>query len=121
MNAYGALTPAQFVARLNQNTGGALTQVQADALTAELLGNNTTAGRASVLRRVAESVEVGRREKNRAFVLMSYFGYLRRDPESTGYAYWVSKLEEFNGDFRRAELVNSFISSVEYRQRFGQP
>ena len=64
-------------------------------------------------------------ETNRAWVLMEYFGYLRRNPNEgqdtdyTGYDYWLAKLNQFNGDFIKAEMVNSFISSREYRQRFG--
>ena len=67
-------------------------------------------------------------EKSRAFVLMQYFGYLRRNPDDApernrdfaGYNFWLSKLEEFGGDYRRAEMVKAFITSIEYRQRFGQ-
>ena len=61
------------------------------------------------------------REFNRAFVLMEYFGYLRRDPDSSGFQFWLAKLNSFGGDFRRAEMVKAFITSTEYRQRFGQP
>jgi CSLREA domain-containing protein len=76
--------------------------------------------RARVLRIVAESVEFGRAEFRRAFVLMEYFGYLRRDPDADGYAFWLGKLNEFEGDYIRAEMVKAFISSTEYRKRFGQ-
>ncbi|HEV2860518.1 MAG TPA: hypothetical protein VGX48_05910, partial [Pyrinomonadaceae bacterium] len=61
-----------------------------------------------------------------AFVLMQYFGYLRRNPNSapdfdyTGYDFWLGNLERFNGNFVQAELVKAFISSEEYRKRFGQ-
>jgi uncharacterized delta-60 repeat protein len=122
-----SLTPAAFVARLNENTGGALTQAEADALVAELSANQTAEGRASVLRKVAENSEVERRERSRAFVLMQYFGYLRRDPDAapdvnySGYQFWLSKLDQFNGDHVAAEMVKAFISSDEYRRRFGQP
>jgi hypothetical protein len=51
---------------------------------------------------------------------MEYFGYLRRDPDALGYDFWLGKLNQFNGDFIRAEMVKAFISSIEYRQRFGQ-
>ena len=67
-----------------------------------------------------------RAEFNRAFVLMQYFGYLRRDPDAaldtdhTGYDFWLRKLEEFGGDFLRAEMVKAFLNSDEYRKRFGQ-
>ncbi|HEX8191139.1 MAG TPA: Calx-beta domain-containing protein [Pyrinomonadaceae bacterium] len=76
--------------------------------------------RAQVLRVVAESEEFGRAEFRRAFVLMQYFGYLRRDPDAGGYAFWLGKLNDFNGDYIRAEMVKAFISSDEYRKRFGQ-
>ena len=60
-------------------------------------------------------------ELNRAFVQFEYFGYLRRDPDDAGYAFWLGKLNQFNGDFVAAEMVLAFISSPEYRARFGSP
>jgi hypothetical protein len=57
---------------------------------------------------------------------MQYFGYLRRNPNEgqdadyTGYHFWLTNLEKAGGNFERAELVKAFISSIEYRQRFGQ-
>jgi hypothetical protein len=121
------MSPASFVAKLNQNTGGALTQAEVDTLVAELSANNTTAGRASVLRKVAENPEVDRREKNRAFVLMEYFGYLRRNPNDApeanlnyaGWNFWLGKLNEFGGNYVAAEMVKAFLDSSEYRGRFG--
>jgi len=88
-----------------------------DSLVAGL--NGATETRATVLRKVAESEELKLREFNKAFVLMEYFGYLRRDPDQAGYAFWVNKLNAFNGDFVAAEMVKAFITSSEYRQRFG--
>jgi len=32
---------------------------------------------------------------------------------------WVTKLNQFNSNFANAEMVKAFISSTEYRQRFG--
>jgi hypothetical protein len=75
--------------------------------------------RAQVLRLIAESEPLKIREFNRAFVLMEYFGYLRRDPDAAGYDFWLTKLNSFNGDFVKAEMVKAFLSSSEYRQRFG--
>jgi hypothetical protein len=83
------------------------------------------AARGRALRRVAENVLLVQLEFNRAFVLMQYFGYLRRNPNDplgsdyTGYDFWLTKLNEFNGNFINAEMVKAFISSIEYRQRFG--
>ena len=57
---------------------------------------------------------------------MQYFGYLRRDPndqvhevDSSGYDFWLQKLNLFNGNYNQAEMVKAFITSIEYRQRFG--
>ena len=77
------------------------------------------------LRRVAENSTLNTQEFNRAFVLMQYFGYLRRDPNGgqdtdyTGYDFWLTKLNQFNGNYINAEMVKAFITSIEYRQRFG--
>jgi hypothetical protein len=43
------------------------------------------------------------------------FGYLRRDPDASGFNFW---LNSFNGNFVEAEMVKAFISSNEYRERF---
>ena len=128
-NSYQAnMTPAEFVNKLNQNTGNALTQAEANALAQELAAaGNTGAARASTLRKVAEHAEVARREFNRAFVLMQYFGYLRRSPDDapdtdfSGFNFWLGKLNEFDGNFINAEMVKAFITSIEYRRRFGNP
>jgi uncharacterized protein (TIGR03118 family) len=81
--------------------------------------NAATETRATVLRKVAEYPFLAQRELNNAFVLMEYFGYLRRDADTSGYNFWLRKLNEFNGNFVNAEMVKAFISSSEYRQRFG--
>jgi hypothetical protein len=122
------MTPAQFVDQLNQNAGNVLSA--SDRTTAiNLFGSaaNTTnmTARAQVLRQVAENQSLYNAEFNRAFVLMQYFGYLRRnpndpqDPDYTGWEFWLTKLNQFNGNFVSAEMVKAFITSTEYRQRFG--
>ena len=89
--------------------------------------NNGTETRAGVLRKVCESGPVIQNETNRAFVLMQYFGYLRRNPDDApdgnmdGYDFWLQKLSQFGGDFQQAEMVKAFLVSMEYRSRFGQP
>ena len=113
---YDSLTNAQYVDALNANTGNSLTQSERDALVNAL--NAGTQTRAGVLRSIAENEEFGRKEFSAAFVLMQYFGYLRRDPDTAGYQFWLNKLNQFDGDFRRAEMVKAFITSGEYRVRF---
>jgi len=120
-----ALTPTQYVDRLNGRAGSPLDATERQNLINELTANNTPSGRASVLRKVAEDPTLFAAERNRAFVLMQYFGYLRRDPNSgpdidyTGYDFWLGNLNAFNGNFVQAELVKAFISSAEYQARFG--
>ncbi len=74
----------------------------------------------------------------RRFVLLQYFGYLRRDPDLGGYNFWLNKLDaaststpinsanvsndpEALGRASRAQMIESFIRSCEYQRRFGVP
>ena len=41
------------------------------------------------------------------------------DADYTGYDFWLTKLNQFNGNYGNAEMVKAFIVSGEYRQRFG--
>jgi hypothetical protein len=85
-----------------------------------------TKDRAQVLRVVAEDPDLNTAEFNRAFVLMQYFGYLRRnpndsqEPDYTGYDFWLTKLNQFNGNFVNADMVKAFLDSDEYQARFRQ-
>jgi hypothetical protein len=122
------MTPAQFVDKLNQNAGSVLSATELSNAINLFGGANdssNTAARAQALRQVAEDQDLYNAESNRAFVLAQYFGYLRRNPNDspdadyTGYEFWLTKLDQFNGDYIGAEMVKAFISSSEYRQRFG--
>lgn len=88
-----------------------------DSLVAGLTGGTLT--RATVLRMVAEFDFLQTRERNATFVAMEYFGYLRRDPDTSGFNFWLGKLNAAQGNFVNAEMVKAFINSSEYRQRFG--
>ena len=78
-----------------------------------------------MLREIAERPNAVSAEYNRAFVLMQYFGFLRRNPndapdtDHSGFDFWLTKLNQFNGNYLDAEMVKAFITSTEYRQRFG--
>jgi hypothetical protein len=118
-----SMTPATFVDTMNVNAGHPLSQAERDQLVNDLSTNAKT--RAQVLRAIAEHPNLVAAEFNRAFVLMQYLGYLRRNPNEgpdtdyTGFDFWLTKLNQFNGDYVAAEMVKAFISSTEYRQRFG--
>lgn len=129
------LTPAQFVDMLFANAGVVPTATERQAAIDEFGGAGTSANAAArgrALRRVAENGTLFQQEFNRAFVLMEYFGYLRRNPNAapdsdfSGYDFWLTKLNNFTqpGDdvlvrIQKTEMVKAFISSGEYRQRFG--
>ncbi len=123
-----SLTPAQFVDLLFFNAGVTPSPGDRQAAINEFgAATNTSdaAARGRALRDVAENSILQQQEFNRAFVLMQFFGYLRRNPNDpqdidyTGYEFWLNKLNQFNGNFVAAEMVKAFITSVEYRQRFG--
>ncbi len=123
-----SLTPTEFVNLLNTKAGNPLAAEAIAAAIAEFSGAPTSAdaaARARVLRLTAESSTLTQRELSPAFVLMQYFGYLQRNPSDPpdtsleGYNFWLTKLNEFGGDFHRAQMVKSFLVSVEYRNRFG--
>lgn len=109
-----------FVDRLNSNAGNPLSRSERDQLI------NSGMARAQILRTIAEHPNLVNSESNRAFVVMQYFGYLRRNPDDPpeatldfqGYNFWLSKLNEFNGNFQDAEMVKAFLVSSEYRRRF---
>jgi N-acetylneuraminic acid mutarotase len=55
---------------------------------------------------------------NPAFVLMQYFGYLRRNVDPAGYAFWLDVVNNREPNNYRA-MVCAFITSQEYQLRFG--
>jgi hypothetical protein len=121
---YDNLSNTAFVDALYANAGIVPPQAEKEALVAKL--DAATETRASVLLEVAANSTFRQQERNSAFVLMQYFGYLRRDPDAapdfdlSGYNFWLNKLNSFGGNFQQAEMVKAFITSLEYRQRFGQ-
>ena len=119
------MTAQQFVDKLDANAGAVLSSTDKANLVA-VLGSTPAdpTKRGSVLRSVAENANLTQRDFNKAFVLMQYFGYLRRNPDDApdgnfnGYNFWLTKLNQFNGDFVGAEMVRAFIVSGEYLNRF---
>ena len=114
--AYDGLANSTYVDTLISHTHGF--NGDRDALVSEL--NSGSLSRAAVLRSVVENEGFVGTKRNQAFVMMQYFGYLRRDPDADGYAFWLNKLNEFGGNFEQAEMVKAFLVSGEYRNRFRQ-
>jgi hypothetical protein len=126
-----------FVDKLFANSEVTPTQAERDAAVAAF-GAGGVEGRAAALLNVTDSRSVYNKQYNSAFVLMQYFGYLRRnsndapDANFAGFDFWLAKLDSFSvpgQDVRdeavalervsRAEMVKAFLVSDEYRSRFG--
>jgi hypothetical protein len=114
--AYDGLGNAAYVDALISHTAGF--NGDRNALISGL--NNSTLTRSAVLRQVVENEGFINTKRSEAFVMMEYFGYLRRDPDESGYQFWLNKLNQFGGNFEQAEMVKAFITSGEYRQRFAR-
>lgn len=112
----------QFVIELFANAGVTPGELEREDLISRL--DSALETRGSVLRKVSENAEFSRKEKNPAFVLMQYFGYLHRNPDEgpdhdwSGFNFWLHKLDDNGGDFHKAEMVKAFLVAGEYRDRF---
>jgi hypothetical protein len=102
-----SLSTEEFARRLYEAAG----------VSRSLAPRRNTKSRAEVLSDLIEVKEFKDREYNPAFVLMEYFGYLRRDPDQAGYDFWLNVLNnKAPGNYRG--MVCSFLTSQEYQQRF---
>jgi hypothetical protein len=113
VNKYGSLSNTAFVDTLIQTAG--MTSHPLRGAWIDVL-NNGTATRAQVLRAFTESLEVYNKFYNQVFVVMQYFGYLRRDPDAS-YLTWIQIMNSNGGDYRG--MISGFMNSNEYVLRFG--
>ena len=79
-------------------------------------GSNREQSRAATVRALADDATFKQSQYNAAFVLTEYFGYLRRDPDQSGYNFWLHVLNSQDDSYRG--MVCSFITSTEYQHRF---
>ena len=94
---------------------------QREALLAEYSqGADMNHSRSRVLRMLADNSAITDAAYNPSFVLMEYFGYLRRDIDQGGYDYWLDVLNNSTGgaagNYRG--MVCAFLTSTEYQLRF---
>ena len=108
-------TNAQFVNKLFDTAELTPYTAERQQQIAAMTGGKT---RAQVLLDLIEIPEFKTREYNRSFVLMEYFGYLRRDPDQGGYDFWLNVLDNRDPNNFRG-MVCSFITSEEFQLRFG--
>ncbi|OLE50819.1 MAG: hypothetical protein AUG51_26075 [Acidobacteria bacterium 13_1_20CM_3_53_8] len=109
-----SLSAEDFVARLMNSAGFPPRTGDWEAYVL-LLKNGGT--RAQVLQSLIEDGGFKVREYNPGFVLMQYYGYLRRDADEGGYQFWLDALNNrVPGNYRA--MVCAFITSTEYQRRF---
>jgi glucose/arabinose dehydrogenase len=134
---FDSKTNAQYVDTLFANSEVAPTATERDPMVAAL--DNGSKTRAAILLEIVETGAVYNKQYNPAFVLLQYFGYLRRNPSDppdtslAGFSFWLDKMNQFSlpgedmrdgttahGRVKRAEMVKAFIRSIEYRERFAR-
>src|ERR1044071_544320 len=114
-NKYGGLAdPTAYVDALLKTVG--LPNHQKRTLWIVSL-TNATMTKAQVLRALVESTEVYNKYYNEAFVIMQYFGYLRRSADIS-YLNWIQTMNTNGGNYR--QMIDGFLNSAAYRNRFGQ-
>ncbi|MCU1267608.1 MAG: hypothetical protein JWM21_3926 [Acidobacteria bacterium] len=117
-SAYDGPTYVDALIKTVRDNSGVELASRRDELIAEYnAGADQNDSRARTLRKLAEYDEFNNVEYNRAFVLAQYFGYLRREPDSSGYNFWVNILTQDPNNYRG--MVCAFITSAEYQDRFG--
>jgi len=109
-----SLSAFEFVNRLMDTAGLVPFTLERDTLVNEMLSGKT---RPQVIRDVVEFAHFKQREHNSAFVLMQYFGYLRRDPDQGGYDFWLNVLNNREPNNYRG-MVCAFLTSAEMQERF---
>jgi N-acetylneuraminic acid mutarotase len=108
-----SMSAAEFVNRLFDTAELSAFEIRHEQIRALLRGDKT---RVQIVRDLIDNPELQNREYNQSFVLMQYFGYLRRNPDRDGYNFWLNVLDHQPGNFRG--MVCAFITSSEYQQRF---
>jgi len=114
---YAVLQNAAYVDALLTESGIVITPAERSALITGL--DNGTETRGSVLGKLADNQTFQQQRFNSDFVLLEYFGYLRRSPDDAGFAFWLDKLNRPGGAATIIDMIKVFITSAEYRQRFG--
>ena len=113
-NLYGSITDNDAYVTAVLNTLGLPNHSRKAEWVTALNGG---APRAQVLRSVIEDGEAHQKFYTEAFVIMQYFGYLRRSADIS-YLNWIQTMNQTGGDYRI--MINGFLNSIEYRGRFGQ-
>lgn len=111
---YGSLDNGQFVDRVYRNVLGRAPEAEGLAFWTGQLDSGAR-DRGQVMTGFSESEEYRAAIANEVYVTMMYAGMLRRGAEPAGFAFWVDYLDRGNSGLA---LIDGFLSSQEYRNRF---
>jgi uncharacterized protein (TIGR03118 family) len=115
--AYGSASNTTFVNTLDTQSGYAFSTTKKNAWISAL--NGATLTRAQVLLQLAQDAGYQTLVRNRWIVLSGYWAYFRRDPDKSGFNTRYALIKAGGGNPLTSGLTNDFVTSGEYRQRFG--
>ena len=113
-NTYGSLNNADFVNLVYTNLFNRAADSGGFSYWKGQLDNGID-NRGTVMASFSESQENITLTESNIRVISFYYGMLRRAPEQGGYDFWVNELKIGKSP---NDLINGFISSAEYQQRF---
>ncbi len=105
-----------LLATISNSSGIDLSSERSALIDKYRTGTSMNDSRSLVLREVIERAAFQRAVYNQSFVIMQYFGYLRRNPDEGGYRFWLKVLDGEPANYRG--MVCSFLTSTEYQRRF---
>ena len=117
---YDGKSNAEFVDTLLENSGAGLNTRERNVLVENLDAQNHS--RQTALLRIVEDKSFYRREYNNAYVLIHFFGYLRRNPDDApdfdlkGFNFWRDRLNSWR-DYRTISLAFMIRRVSKYEAR----
>ena len=112
----GSLDNEQFVSKLIENSGVALTALERQGLVVGLANGSET--RSGVLIKMVEDPRLVQKEHNRSLVALHYFAYLRRNPDDPpdrdlrGFNFWLADVQRHGP----TKLSAAFKETWEYEK-----
>ncbi|MGA9998369.1 MAG: DUF4214 domain-containing protein, partial [Pyrinomonadaceae bacterium] len=119
---YGSATTAEsfvdaLIQAIGQSAGADLSAERESLIAKYRTGSNMIEGRSLAIMEAIENDAFKQAMYNPSFVRMQYFGYLHRDPDEGGEAFWLNVLNNREPNNYHG-MVCSFVTSAEYQKRF---
>jgi subtilisin family serine protease len=122
LQKYAANTTAEsfvdaLITSIHQASNVNLTSQRGALVSRYNAGSDLNQRRAFALREAIEHSSFTSAEYNPTFVLMQYFGYLRREPDQGGYDFWLDVINNRVPN-NYISMICGFTTSAEYQTRF---